>query len=81
VAHRKKRAKIAVFIDLSCPGEIAKRVKELRMPDRRGFRHGKGNPHTKPGWVGFELPELDGGVVARVCTFVEDRVVDRDLSL
>jgi hypothetical protein len=31
------------------------------MPERRGFRDGKGNPHTKLERVGFELEGADDG--------------------
>jgi hypothetical protein len=36
-------------------------VKELGMPQWRGFRDGKGNPHTKPERMGFELEGADQG--------------------
>lgn len=54
-------------------GKLPKSVKEPGMPEWRGFRDGKGNPHTKPRRVGFELEDARHRLVATICTYVEDR--------
>ena len=42
-------------------GKLPDSVKELGMPQWHGFRHDKGNPHTKPERMGFELGGADHG--------------------
>jgi len=62
-------------------GKLPNSVKELGIPERRGFRDGRGNPYTKPGRLVIRVRAHRPGLVATICTYVEDQGRRRNKAL